>query len=303
VIIVLTGLLAETKSQLVALISLLVICTCWLVFSAYANSFYHAKIKAKIYTEKISGLNYIQKESFLGDVGVHRWVPIVFGVVPVAGILAAVILPTFSRKEQHFSKSSVELIEPGKENVQVIQSDNSYLALTESVKSLSKNITSAPPVPEFKSPEERLKYLAWLSRTSDKLSSIIPEWQIRKEFLQTVFYESKRAGLDPSIVLSLVSNLSGFNKYYVDDTGARGYMSVGTKWAEKIGDGNISSLFHMQTNLRYGCVVLRHYLDNTNGAIGEALKEYIASNWVLSVGDQRVVGVTKGMVLDISKWD
>ena len=123
----------------------------------------------------------------------------------------------------------------------------------------------APPVPEFKDTESRIRYLRWLVAMSDRLKKKKPEWQIRKEFLQTVWYESKRAGLDETLVLGLIQVESNFRKFAVSSVGARGYMQVMPFWTRVIGDGDASKLFHMQTNLRFGCVILRHYLDREKG--------------------------------------
>ena len=123
----------------------------------------------------------------------------------------------------------------------------------------------APPVPEFKDTESRLAYLRWLAAMSDRLQSKKSELQIRKEFLQTVWYESKRAGLDTALVLGLIQVESNFRKFAVSVAGARGYMQVMPFWVRLIGDGDTSKLFHLQTNLRFGCVILRHYLDREKG--------------------------------------
>ena len=123
----------------------------------------------------------------------------------------------------------------------------------------------APPVPEFRTTESRLAYLRWLGATSDRLKKKIPELQVRKEFLQTVWYESKRAGLDVTLVMGLIQVESNFRKFAVSSVGARGYMQVMPFWTRVIGDGDPTKLFHMQTNLRFGCVILRHYLDRDRG--------------------------------------
>ncbi|MEP6773554.1 MAG: lytic transglycosylase domain-containing protein, partial [Polaromonas sp.] len=123
----------------------------------------------------------------------------------------------------------------------------------------------APPIPEFKDTESRLTYLRWLGAMSERLKKKKPEWQIRKEFLQTVWYESRRAGLDVTLVLGLIQVESNFRKFAVSNVGARGYMQVMPFWTRVIGDGDPSKLFHMQTNLRFGCVILRHYLDRERG--------------------------------------
>ena len=137
--------------------------------------------------------------------------------------------------------------------------------------------SSAPPIPEFADTESRLKYLRWLGAMSDRLQPKKRDFETRKEFLQTVWYESKRAGLDVSMVLGLIQVESNFRKYAVSWVGARGYMQIMPFWMRVIGDGDTSKLFHMQTNIRFGCVILRHYLDRERGDIFMALGRYNGS--------------------------
>ena len=135
----------------------------------------------------------------------------------------------------------------------------------------------APPIPEFNDTESRLRYLRWLGAMSERLKKKKTEWQVRKEFLQTVWYESKRAGLETSLVLGLVQVESNFRKFAVSSVGARGYMQVMPFWTRVLGDGDAGKLFHMQTNLRFGCVILRHYLDREKGDLFLALGRYNGS--------------------------
>ena len=136
---------------------------------------------------------------------------------------------------------------------------------------------SAPPIPEFSDTESRLKYLRWLGAMSDRLQPKKRDFETRKEFLQTVWYESKRAGLDVAMVLGLIQVESNFRKYAVSWVGARGYMQIMPFWMRVIGDGDASKLFHMQTNIRFGCVILRHYLDRERGDLFMALGRYNGS--------------------------
>jgi soluble lytic murein transglycosylase-like protein len=136
---------------------------------------------------------------------------------------------------------------------------------------------SAPPIPEFAEIDQRLRYLRWLGAMSRRLVARKADWTERKEFLQTVWYESKRAGLDSTLVLGLIQVESAFRKFAVSPVGARGYMQVMPFWTRVIGHGDPSSLFHMQTNLRFGCVILRHYLDRENGNLYLALGRYNGS--------------------------
>lgn len=151
--------------------------------------------------------------------------------------------------------------------------------LVDSVRTaLSSAITnSAPPIPEFQDTESRLKYLRWLAAMSERLKKKKPEWDVRREFLQTVWYESKRAGLDVSLVLGLIQVESNFRKFAVSGVGARGYMQVMPFWTRVLGDGDAGKLFHMQTNLRFGCVIFRHYLERERGDVFMALGRYNGS--------------------------
>ncbi|MPM29357.1 hypothetical protein SDC9_75897 [bioreactor metagenome] len=143
---------------------------------------------------------------------------------------------------------------------------------------LSSAVTNqGPPEPLFASTEARIMYLRWLGTMSDKLRKRKPEWEVRRDFLQTVWYESKRAGLDTSLVMGLIQVESAFRKFAVSSVGARGYMQVMPFWTRVIGDGDAGKLFQMQTNLRFGCVILRHYLDRERGDLFMALGRYNGS--------------------------
>jgi soluble lytic murein transglycosylase-like protein len=151
--------------------------------------------------------------------------------------------------------------------------------LADSVRSaLSAAIAnSAPPKPVFENTEARLTYLKWLGEMSVRLKKRKAEHVARVEFLETLWYESSRAGLEPSLVLGVVQVESGFRKYAISSVGARGYMQVMPFWARLIGDGDSGRLFHMQTNLRFGCVILRHYLNLERGDLFLALGRYNGS--------------------------
>jgi soluble lytic murein transglycosylase-like protein len=151
--------------------------------------------------------------------------------------------------------------------------------LADSVRSvLSAAIAEGPPPkPAFTDIEKRLTYLRWLGRASDQLKRRQSEARTRLDFLETVWYESKRKGLEPALVLGLIQVESGFRKYAISRVGARGYMQVMPFWARLIGDGDVAKLFHMQTNLRFGCVILRHYLDIERGDLFLALGRYNGS--------------------------
>jgi len=131
----------------------------------------------------------------------------------------------------------------------------------------------ASPEPIFASPTERE---AWLAAMSARLAKRMPDSEARIEFLKTVHYEATRAGLDPQLVLGLIEVESGFRKYALSSVGARGYMQVMPFWVKVIGSPD-NNLFHMRTNLRFGCTILRHYLDIEKGDLFRALGRYNGS--------------------------
>jgi len=124
--------------------------------------------------------------------------------------------------------------------------------------------------------ETEVEARRWLAAMSNRLAKRMPDRLQREEFLVTVHYEAKRAGLDPQMVLALIQVESNFRKYAVSRAGARGYMQVMPFWVKLIGDKD-HNLFHLRINLRYGCVILRHYLDIERGDLYRALGRYNGS--------------------------
>jgi soluble lytic murein transglycosylase-like protein len=116
----------------------------------------------------------------------------------------------------------------------------------------------------------------WLDEMSRRLERRIPDRNYRVELLTTVHYEATRAGLDPQLVLGLIQVESAFRKYAISSAGARGFMQVMPFWTGLIGQGG-DNLFHLRTNLRYGCTILRHYLDIEKGDLFRALGRYNGS--------------------------
>lgn len=116
----------------------------------------------------------------------------------------------------------------------------------------------------------------WLNAMSRRLQKRLPDMEYRTNFLKTVHYEATRAGLDPELVLGLIEVESNFKKYAVSSAGARGYMQVMPFWVREIGT-NEHNLFHLHINLRYGCTILRHYLDIEKGDLYRALGRYNGS--------------------------
>lgn len=149
--------------------------------------------------------------------------------------------------------------------------DSVRLALSRAV------VDNRPPKPSFAAVEDRLGYIQWLGEMSQRLKKKIPDNQSRIEFLETTWYEAKRAGLDPAMVLGLIQVESAFRKYATSVVGARGLMQVMPFWSRVIGDSDAQKLFNMTTNLRYGCSILRMYIDMEGGNLYMALGRYNGS--------------------------
>jgi soluble lytic murein transglycosylase-like protein len=132
---------------------------------------------------------------------------------------------------------------------------------------------SRPAVSSFRTPMEAAD---WLGEMSKRLEKRIPNRDYRIDLLRSVHYEATRAGLDPQLVLGLIQVESAFRKYAVSSVGARGYMQVMPFWIKVIGRPE-DSLFDLRTNLRYGCTILRHYLDIEKGDLYRALGRYNGS--------------------------
>lgn len=147
--------------------------------------------------------------------------------------------------------------------------------LSNSVKALMQRSVSdrAAPTLTFATKEEGQ---AWLNEMSARLQKRMPDKDYREDFLRTVHYEASRAGLDPQMVLGLIQVESGFKKYAVSSVGARGFMQVMPFWVRSIGTSD-HNLFLLRTNLRYGCTILRHYVDIERGDLYRALGRYNGS--------------------------
>lgn len=147
--------------------------------------------------------------------------------------------------------------------------------LSESVRMRLAAAVSDRPAPRlaFRRSEDGER---WLSAMSQRLARRIPERQARLELLRTIHFEALRAGLDPQLVLGVIEVESGFRKYAVSRAGARGYMQVMPFWTTEAGRPR-DNLFHLRTNLVYGCWILRHYLDREKGDYYRALGRFNGS--------------------------
>lgn len=153
--------------------------------------------------------------------------------------------------------------------------DHRYEVLTASTTTVTQPTISDRAISHQKFLSE-FNDTTWLNVMSDRLKERMPDQDERDDFLSTVYYEATRAGLDPQLVLSVIQVESSFRKYAISSAGARGYMQIMPFWIDTIGT-NEHNLFHLRVNLRYGCTILRHYLDIEQGNYFRALGRYNGS--------------------------
>lgn len=147
--------------------------------------------------------------------------------------------------------------------------------------------------PKFANEAAKVRYIQWLAVMGDRLRAFGPDMSVREEFLEIVWYESNRAGIEPAVILALMESVSSLRKYKISANGSRGYLQVPADWVVRIGDGDASKLFHTQQNLRYGCVILRHYLDLERGDLRRALARYLAPTGASATPDAVLAKRTK----------
>ena len=159
--------------------------------------------------------------------------------------------------------------------LQVLAGAQQYEPLADSVRvRLSRAVSDrAVPSMAFRSTSDAQR---WLTEMDARLAKRVPDRKQRLELLRTVHYEATRARLDPQLVLGIIEVESGFRKYAVSRAGARGYMQVMPFWVKLIGRPE-HNLFHLRTNLAYGCAILRFYLDMERGDYFRALGRYNGS--------------------------
>jgi soluble lytic murein transglycosylase-like protein len=159
--------------------------------------------------------------------------------------------------------------------LQALAGAQQYEPLADSMRTRLSGLVADKAVPSmaFRSSADAQR---WLGDMDSRLARRIPDRKQRLELLRTVHYEATRVGLDPQLVLGVIEVESGFRKYAVSRAGARGYMQVMPFWVKLIGQPS-HNLFHLRTNLAYGCAILRLYLDMEKGDYYRALGRYNGS--------------------------
>ena len=140
-------------------------------------------------------------------------------------------------------------------------------ALVAALKQAVENVSDVP---------EQLDTMVWLANMSQGLSTRVKDPFYRVHLLRMIHKEATRADLDPKLVLAVIQVESRFDRFAVSSSGARGLMQIMPFWKKEIGHPD-DDLFNPRINLRYGCAILRYYLDQKQGRLSDALAAYNGS--------------------------
>ena len=136
-----------------------------------------------------------------------------------------------------------------------------------------KLVVAAADAPSF---TDRFDAEVWLTDMSNRLARQLPDVEERLQILKLVHAEAARVELPPELVLAVIDIESNFDRFALSYAGARGLMQVMPFWLDEIGRPD-DNLFHVDTNLRMGCTILRHYYDKEKGNLTRALARYNGS--------------------------
>jgi soluble lytic murein transglycosylase-like protein len=124
--------------------------------------------------------------------------------------------------------------------------------------------------------QDRFDAEVWLTDMSSRLASRVTDPKERLTILKTVHYEARRARLQPELVLAIINVESNYDRFAISSAGARGLMQIMPFWLDEIGHPE-DNLFHITTNIRFGCTILGYYLERENGDMYRALARYNGS--------------------------
>lgn len=124
--------------------------------------------------------------------------------------------------------------------------------------------------------QDRFDAEVWLVAKSERLQHFVPDPEERLTLLRKVHHAATQAQLQPEIVLAVIEVESAFNHYAVSRVGAQGIMQVMPFWKNEIGRPD-DNLIDLETNLKYGCTILKHYINKADGHLADALARYNGS--------------------------
>ena len=129
---------------------------------------------------------------------------------------------------------------------------------------------------EVDSFEDHFAAQVWLTDMSTRLERQVRNPEERIEILKRVHYEATRVELPPELILAVIDVESNFDRYAISVAGARGLMQIMPFWLDEIGRPD-DNLMHIDTNLRFGCTILKYYMDMEKDDLIRALGRYNGS--------------------------
>lgn len=157
-----------------------------------------------------------------------------------------------------------------------VAASQQYEPMADHVRLALRSALNAPvaPRPIFESVGHRIH---WMSEMSRRLARRVPDFSERNELIKTIRYEAQRVGIEPQIIFALIEVESNFRADAVSHAGAIGLMQVMPFWTDVLSKGSSRELYEPRVNIRYGCLILRHYLDIEKGNLDRALGRYNGS--------------------------
>ena len=89
-----------------------------------------------------------------------------------------------------------------------------------------------------------------------------------------IFYEARRAGIEPNLLLALVEILSRYDARHNSSDRNFGLLQIDPAIQNRFGNPE-NSLLQAKYNLRLGAILFRHYLDINKGNINLALSKFL----------------------------
>lgn len=160
--------------------------------------------------------------------------------------------------------------------VSPVWASQQYEPMADHIRLALRSALNAPgaPRPIFESVGHRIH---WMSEMSRRLARRVPDFSERTELIKTIRYEAQRVGIEPQIIFALIEVESNFRADAVSSAGAIGLMQVMPFWTDVLSKGSSRELYEPRLNIRYGCLILRHYLDIEKGNLDRALGRYNGS--------------------------
>ncbi|TLS69143.1 lytic transglycosylase domain-containing protein [Mariprofundus erugo] len=184
--------------------------------------------------------------------------------VMVIGFVATIPLWMYSTGEdqQHMAQTAVR---------QMVEKNIGLLDIMPKEKEEMRRMLEPAPEPE----ETDFEQSVWVKDIAGVISPWVSDEQEAESIARWVYIYSKKSRLSPELILGVIAVESQFDHFAVSNVGAVGLMQVMPFWKKELGQPQ-DNLLKVETNIRYGCAIIRHYLDRYN-SLERALAAYNGS--------------------------